>query len=85
MLCYLFSLQHGFLHTNSIQYFIEPLQDNSVTDQGHHRHVIYRRSALPVHLDPVVASHLHKRSTEDNSCGVTGKFPSFTGSFNILQ
>ena len=70
----MFFFQHGFLHTNSIQYFIEPLHKDPINEQGHHRHVVYRRSALPVNLDPVLASHLHKRSAEDDSCGVEGLY-----------
>ena len=71
---FFFLFQHGFIHTNSIQYFIEPLRREPISPEGHHKHVVYRRSALPLHLDPVIASHINKRSAkDDDSCGVKGK------------
>ncbi|XP_060601173.1 A disintegrin and metalloproteinase with thrombospondin motifs 7-like isoform X2 [Ruditapes philippinarum] len=62
----------GFIHTKHGEYFIEPLDRSPSTPEGHHRHVIYKRTALPAHLDPVqLAANIHRReSSEDDSCGV---------------
>lgn len=70
-----FQFQQGFIHTNDEEYFIEPLKNDPLTPEGHHRHVIYKRSALPKHLDPLRAAlDRHRRDAdEDDSCGVKGK------------
>ncbi|XP_053405061.1 A disintegrin and metalloproteinase with thrombospondin motifs 7-like [Mercenaria mercenaria] len=62
----------GFIHTKNGEYFIEPLESSPLTPEGQHRHVIYKRSALPAHLDPVrVQLERHRReNAEDDSCGV---------------
>ncbi|KAL4227652.1 negative regulation of cellular response to hepatocyte growth factor stimulus [Mactra antiquata] len=63
---------HGFIHTEHGEFFIEPLQNEQPSNDGQHRHVVYKRSALPEELDPAtIHENIHKRETNDLTCGST--------------
>ncbi|ESP00494.1 hypothetical protein LOTGIDRAFT_112417, partial [Lottia gigantea] len=63
----------GLLHTETEQYFIEPVKGHDWKTNPQHPHIVYKRSALPEHWDILRATeNIVNQHTEDHgSCGVT--------------
>lgn len=58
-------LQHGIFQTQDEDYFVEPLWNDTSSDNGKgHPHVVYKRSSMQFPKDNV-------------HCGVTGKWGFF--------
>ncbi|XP_052279811.1 A disintegrin and metalloproteinase with thrombospondin motifs 7-like isoform X4 [Dreissena polymorpha] len=55
----------GFIRTADDEYLIEPLQNETLAPDGRHRHVLYRRSALPARL-----TYPGEHSVDEPSCGI---------------
>ncbi|RUS91790.1 hypothetical protein EGW08_000361, partial [Elysia chlorotica] len=55
----------GFIQVDGIEYLIEPVKSHNKTEDGSHPHLVYRRSALPDHLD-----FLSRRRRKEPACGV---------------
>lgn len=41
----------GILQTKTSEYFIDPVKDHPIEADGKHPHIVYKRSALPQHMD----------------------------------
>lgn len=63
----------GLLRTDKGDYFIEPVKGYNHSDDAHHPHLVYRRSALPddMHISGAL-HHEHKDHQHDGTCGVAG-------------
>ena len=73
-------LQRGLLRTHKGDYFIEPVKGYNHTEDAHHPHLIYKRSALPDDMHVPGAFKQHKHHHKDGTCGVSGRLHTFEDS-----
>lgn len=59
----------GFIQVDGEEYLIEPVKGHNKTEDGLHPHLVYRRSALPDHLD-----FLSRKKRKEPACGVTEEY-----------
>ncbi|GFO21303.1 A disintegrin and metalloproteinase with thrombospondin motifs [Plakobranchus ocellatus] len=59
----------GFIQIDGVEYLIEPVKGHNKTEDGSHPHLVYRRSALPDHLD-----FTSRQKRAEPSCGIKEEY-----------